>query len=142
MLFRKEHIISSSVDDTSSFVAHFRILPKSPFPIIIERATIKKFNLVLAFPSHFFCESTVREMLNTTNLLLPMPNPVDGSVNDERDNSSQALHDTPRVGCAVRPFGGHTDSEWSSDNLVNNREVQRKSKLCRELMPGGRKGIN
>ena len=60
-------------------------------------------------------------MLDTTNLLLPMPNPVNGSVNGEKDNSSQALHDTPRVGCAVRPFGGFTVSEWPSADIVDNQ---------------------
>ena len=51
--FQKEHTSNTSSNDTSSLVAHFRILPKSPFPMILGRETIKEFNLVLAFPSHF-----------------------------------------------------------------------------------------
>ena len=99
---------------------------ESPFNLIIGRDTIKKFNLVFAFPSHFFSQDTVREMQDTTHLLSPLPIPVDGSINGDEDNRSQTLHDTPRVECAVRPFGDHTDSERSSVNLVNNKgEVEK-----------------
>ena len=68
----------------------------------------------------------MREMQDTTHLLSPLPIPVDGSINGDEDNRSQTLHDTPRVECAVRPFGDHTDSERSSVNLVNNKgEVEK-----------------
>ena len=71
-----------------------------------------------------------KEMLDTTHLLLPLPIPVNGSINGEKDNRRQALHDTPHVGCTVRPFRGTTDSDWYSDNLVITQGEAEKVKVA------------
>ena len=45
---------NTSVVNEISFEANFRVLPSSPFDLIIGRSTIKQFKLGLLLPSHFF----------------------------------------------------------------------------------------
>ena len=46
----------TEIGTTFSFIADFRLLPKSPFDLIIGRDTIKDTNLGILVPSHFFPE--------------------------------------------------------------------------------------
>ena len=67
---------------------------------------------------------------------------VHGFVKGEKDNNSQALHDTPRVRCDLGLFRGQTNTASPSVVLViQNGEVE-KSTLYRELIPGSGKGVN
>jgi hypothetical protein len=56
-----------------SFSAAFRVLPTTPFDLIIGLETIKLFNLALLLPSHFFANDIVPCMLRTTHPCLSKP---------------------------------------------------------------------
>ena len=87
-MFCKES--NTNVVTKISFEANFRVLPLSPFDLIIGRKTIKQFKLGLLLPSHFFDEETAVAIRGATHPFSPVPIMVDRSVSGERDNDSQA----------------------------------------------------
>jgi transposase InsO family protein len=93
-----------------SFSANFRILPETPFDIIIGKETIKYFNLPLVLPSHFFRVDSVKDIQKATHPLLPRSMLVHGLVSGEKDNNRQAPSGAqPTVGCHERLCGCHSD---------------------------------
>ena len=58
-----------------------------------------------------------------TNLVLPLPKPVHGFIIGKKNNISQALHDTQRVGCTARTYGDPTVTELLTVHLVTKKEV-------------------
>lgn len=93
-----------------SFSAQFKILPETPFDLIIGKETIKSFNLPLVLPSHFFEVDTVKEIQRATSSLLPKSMLLHGTVSGEKNNSSQAPQGAqPAVGCHERSCGCHSD---------------------------------
>ena len=63
-----------------SFVTICRVLPKTPFELILGRKTIKEFNLALLVPSHFFSDNVAEGIINTTHPLLLSAKPVTVSL--------------------------------------------------------------
>ena len=106
-----------SENNTSfSFSARFRVLPKTPFDIIIGRNTIKEFNLAYLSPSHFFKKDVVTDILSTTHPLLPRSMPVYGSVSSEKDNGGQEQHGPKsHVGCSNVVCGCQTETDLLPD---------------------------
>ena len=71
-------------------MVNFRVLPSSPFDLIIGRSTIKLFKLGLLLPSHFFDEETSVTIRGATHPFSPVHIMVDRLISGERDNNSQA----------------------------------------------------
>ena len=65
----------------------------------------------------------------STHLLLPRSTPVHGSINGEKDNSSQALHDTQRVRCTEGLFGGLTITDSPPVDLVDKKGDAKKAEI-------------
>jgi hypothetical protein len=81
---------NTNVVNNISFEANFRVLPSSPFDLIIGRKTIKQFKLGLLLPSHFFDEETCVAIRGATHPLSPIPIMEERYVSGERDSNSQA----------------------------------------------------
>jgi hypothetical protein len=95
-----------------SFCAEFRVLPDTPFDIIIGKQTIQTFNLPLVLPHLFFNDDSVKDIQRATYPLLPRSMLLQGSVSGEKDNSGQAPHVAqPCAGCSERLCGCHTGSD-------------------------------
>jgi transposase InsO family protein len=93
-----------------SFSAQFRVLPETPFDLIIGKETIKYFNLPLLLPSHFFEVDSIKDIQRATHPLLPRSMLLHGLVSGEKDNNSQAPSGAqPSVGCHERLCGCHGD---------------------------------
>jgi transposase InsO family protein len=99
-------------EKTFSFSALFRILPNTPFDLIIGRETIKQFNLALMLPSHFFKDDLLSCMQRTTHPCLALPKLVYGLISGEKDNRGQAQHEETCVGCKDKVCGCQIGSEW------------------------------
>jgi hypothetical protein len=94
-----------------SFFADVKVLPNTPFDMIIGKRTIKKYILPLVLPSQFFDDDCVGDIQSTTHSLLPRAKLLHGLVSGERDNRGQAPCEAqPCVGCGNRSCGGGTDS--------------------------------
>jgi transposase InsO family protein len=110
-----------------SFSATFRVLPTTPFDLIIGRETIKNFNLALLLPSHFFADDLVPCMMRTTHPCLSKPILVHGSISGEKDNRGQTQHEETCVGCKDKICGCQTGSAelpiLQSNQIV--REIDR-----------------
>ena len=68
-----------------------------------------------------------------THLILLKPKPVHGIIKSKKDNSSsQALHDTPRVGCTTRACGSYTYPDSPTVVYVNTKgEVEKADTVPR-----------
>ena len=105
--------VSENENKTFSFVTSCRVLPKTPFGLILGRKTIKEFNLALLVPSHFFSEKVAQGIIDTTHPLLLSANPVHGVVSSEKDNRGQAhCGAQPCNGCHSKTCGRQS-SDWN-----------------------------
>ena len=106
---------------TSSFDTLCRVLPTSPFDVIIGRETIKNFNLAYFLPTHFYNEEMVLWILSTTHPLLLRSRPLHGHVSSEKDNRGQApmLEAQPPSGCGTRLCGCLSDSASRTESVIS-----------------------
>ena len=89
-----------------------RVLPKTPFELILGRKTIKEFNLALLVPSHFFSDNVAEGIINTTHPLLLSAKPVHGVVSSEKDNRGQAHCGAQPCGGCLSKLCGRQSSDW------------------------------
>ena len=109
----------TELDTPFSFIADFRLLPKSPFDLIIGRETIKDTNLGVLVPSHFVSEEIASLILalHTTHPLLLNPILLHGEIRSEKDNRGHEPRDTSAVGCNTESCGcSHAVDLISTDN--------------------------
>jgi hypothetical protein len=100
-----------------SLSAQFKILPETPFDLIIDKDTIKSFNLPLVLPSQFFKVDSVKDIQRATLSLLPSSTLLHGTVSSEKNNSSQAPQGAqPAVGCHERLCGCHSGSNFQLES--------------------------
>jgi hypothetical protein len=109
-----------------SFSAQFRVLPETPFDLIIGKETIKYFNLPLVLPSHFFKVDSIKDIQRATHPLLPRSMLLHGLVSGEKDNNSQAPSGAqPTVGCHERLCGCHGDYDLQPEfDLAQTGDVR------------------
>ncbi len=114
-------------EEPFSFSAPFRILPSTPFDLIIGRESIKEYNLALMLPSHFFKDDLLSCMQRTTHPCLPRPKHVYGLVSGGKDNRRQAQHEETCVGCKDKVCGCQIGSEWlpTPQSYQNVEEIDR-----------------
>jgi hypothetical protein len=78
-----------------SFVLTVRVLPDTPFDMLTGKEKIKKLNLPLVLPSHFFNKDSLRNIQRATIPLLPRSMLLHGTVSGEKDNRGQAPNMAP-----------------------------------------------
>jgi transposase InsO family protein len=110
-----------------SFSIVVKVLPNTPFDLIIGKETIKKYNLPLILLSHFLSKDSIRMIKGATHPLLPGATLLHGLVSGEKDNSSQAhTKAQPCVRFSEESCGcnGSSGSLPESDNLTPTEDVR------------------
>jgi hypothetical protein len=103
-----------------------KVLPNTPFGLIIGKETIKKYDLPLILLSHFFNKDSIKRIKGATHPLLPGATLLHGLVRGEKDNGSQAhTKAQPCVRCIEESCGCNGDSvSLSESDLTPTGDVR------------------
>jgi transposase InsO family protein len=98
----------SSFPEIFTFQMVVKVLPNTPFDLVIGKETIKKYDLPFVIPSHFFSRDTIQKATKSSS---PSTMLLHGTLGGGMDNRRQA-HTVaqPCVGCSERSCGCLGDS--------------------------------